>query len=158
MRDTPPPAGFTIRSFWDLQFPTGFAINDQNQTQDVEDLITLSNSEAVRLARFKFIKLTLDIEVSVTCPLFVAIVSDLCGRRKEIRVLVILIPRQYKSGVKRIGIGCLMTEILNRFWHGELPGWLDVLEGPRAETCQSWPDRRFPTSGRWDALYNDLSR
>ena len=102
----------------------GFAINDRNQTRDVEDLIPLSNSEVVQGARFKFIKLILDNKVSVTWPLLITRVSDLCGRRKEIKVLVIWIPRQYKSGVERIRIGCPMTDILNRFWRRELPGRL----------------------------------
>ena len=129
--------GFTVRSFWDLQFPTGFAINAQNQTRDVDDLITLSDSEAVRQAKFEFIELTLDNKVSVTWPLLVGRVPGFCGRRKEIRVLVIRIPCQYKSGVERIGLVCPMIDILNRFGHGELPGRLDILEGPRAETHHS---------------------
>ena len=42
-------------------------------------------------------ELAFDNEVSVTCPLLVARLSDLCGYRKKIRVLIIQIPYQYKS-------------------------------------------------------------
>ena len=64
----------------------GFTIKDQNQRGDVDDLIILANSEAVRSAGFEFIELTLDKGVSVTLRRLVARVSDLCGRRKGIRV------------------------------------------------------------------------
>ena len=94
----------------------------------------------------------------MTWLLLVARVSDLCGRRKEIRVLVIRIPCRYKSGVQRIGLSCVMMDILHQFGCGELPGWLDILEGHRAETDHTWPDRRLLTSGRWDPLHHEFGR
>ena len=138
--------------------PTGFTIKDQNQTEDVEDLISLANSEAVRSAGFEFIELTLDNEVSVAFPRLVTMVSNFCICRKGIRVLVLWIPCTYKSGVKRVGLGCHTKDILNRVGRDELPCRLDVLDDPLSETRYTWPNRRVPTSCRWDPCQHELGR
>ena len=103
--------------------------------EDVHNLITISNSEAVRSAGFEFIEPTVDKEVSVTLPLLVARVSNKCFLRKGIKFFVLWIPRTYKSGLERVvGLGWHTKDILNRFGRNELLCQLDVLAGPRAES------------------------
>ena len=139
------------RSFWALSPRTGFTIKDQNQTRNVNDLIILTRPEAVESARYEFIELTLYREVSVTLPHLVAIVYALCGWCKGILCI-------YMFGVERAGFGCHMKDILTRFGLEELPCRLDVLDGPHSVTWYQWPDRRVPTSSRWDPCHHELFR
>ena len=63
--------------------------HQEKKAGDVDGLTTITTSEAVQLASYEFIELTLDNEALMTWPWLVVRVSNLCGRRKGIRVLVI---------------------------------------------------------------------
>ena len=126
----PPKSGHnavfaTSRSLENLPAPRGLTIHDQNMSEDEAALSYPEKSNAVWLANFTFVELTLAEKVLVTLPYLLQGVASLYSSLAGIGALVVKLP-QYISGSRRPGLGCHMGELFTHFGQIGFPLRLDV--------------------------------
>jgi len=142
--------------------PRGLTIKDKNQYTDTEDLVSLLQSNVIRTAGFDHLELMLTQAVLVTIPNLLKGVTTVCGRLREIRVLVVKLP-QARSTSSNLGLGCHIPNLLWDFRDNRFPARLDILpedydnlHNAYSGRLHSQVDRRVLGSGRWYPYHHHL--